>query len=334
VTFIILFALFKSWQILRRKRREIISVNFHFLRTCNYKCGFCFHTALTSHIEPMENIKLGLSMLKSSGMKKINFAGGEPFLEPKTLGEMVRYCKEDLKIESVSIVSNGSKLSESWLKSYAQYVDIIAISCDSFNEAINIKIGRGTGNHLKVLERASILLKKYNVKFKINTVVNAYNWNEDMNAQIAKLAPCRWKVFQVLPLTGENIGPNAKRNVEPFLIEKKQFLEFTKRHCNLPCLVVEDNNVMRDSYLILDEYMRFLNCKENGKVPSKSLLEVGVQAALEESGFNQEKFIERKGIYDWTKNPTSSVSNGGGCVNNNEGNSCESEHVDIEDLFS
>jgi radical S-adenosyl methionine domain-containing protein 2 len=27
-------------------------------------------------------------------MKKVNFAGGEPFLFPKFLGEMVQYCKE------------------------------------------------------------------------------------------------------------------------------------------------------------------------------------------------------------------------------------------------
>jgi radical S-adenosyl methionine domain-containing protein 2 len=32
--------------------------------------------------------------LRDAGMKKINFAGGEPFLKPKFLGELVKYCKE------------------------------------------------------------------------------------------------------------------------------------------------------------------------------------------------------------------------------------------------
>lgn len=72
-------------------------------------------------------------------MEKINFSGGEPFLPERGryLGEMARYCKEVLKLSSVSIVSNGSMIRKSWFKSYSRYVDILAISCDSFHEDIN-----------------------------------------------------------------------------------------------------------------------------------------------------------------------------------------------------
>ena len=37
-------------------------------------------------------------MLVEAGMEKINFSGGEPFLHKsgKYLGELVRYCKEEL----------------------------------------------------------------------------------------------------------------------------------------------------------------------------------------------------------------------------------------------
>lgn len=66
-----------------------ISVNYHFSRKCNYQCGFCFHTAKTSHVLSIEQAKLGLLKLKEAGMKKINFAGGEPFLYPDFLGELV-----------------------------------------------------------------------------------------------------------------------------------------------------------------------------------------------------------------------------------------------------
>ena len=88
-------------------------------------------------------------MLAMSGMKKINFAGGEPFTKPKFLGELVKYCKEDLKLESVSIVSNGSLIKENWFEKYGQYLDILAISCDSFNEETNKLIGRGNGKHIE-----------------------------------------------------------------------------------------------------------------------------------------------------------------------------------------
>lgn len=56
------------------------SVNYHFTRTCNYSCGFCFHTAKTSFNLPLEEAKRGLEMLVKEGMKKVNFSGGEPFI--------------------------------------------------------------------------------------------------------------------------------------------------------------------------------------------------------------------------------------------------------------
>ena len=47
------------------------SVNYHFTRTCNYSCGFCFHTAKTSFNVPLEKAKQGLEMLVKAGMKKV-----------------------------------------------------------------------------------------------------------------------------------------------------------------------------------------------------------------------------------------------------------------------
>lgn len=43
------------------------SVNYHFTRQCNYKCGFCFHTAKTSSVLPIDEAKRGLMMLKEAG---------------------------------------------------------------------------------------------------------------------------------------------------------------------------------------------------------------------------------------------------------------------------
>lgn len=55
-------------------------------------------------------------------MKKINFSGGEPFIHKKGkfVGELVRYCKEDLQLPSVSIVSNGSLITEEWFQQYGK----------------------------------------------------------------------------------------------------------------------------------------------------------------------------------------------------------------------
>eukprot|EP00029_Vermamoeba_vermiformis_P005496 TRINITY_DN1925_c0_g1_i2.p1 TRINITY_DN1925_c0_g1~~TRINITY_DN1925_c0_g1_i2.p1 ORF type:complete len:252 (-),score=83.10 TRINITY_DN1925_c0_g1_i2:9-764(-) len=233
-------------------------------------------------------------------MKKINFAGGEPFLYPKDLGEMCKYSKE-LGL-AVSIVSNGSKIKEDWFKKWGEYLDILAISCDSFNEETNIKIGRGNGQHVSQVYKVSEWCRQYRIKFKMNSVICRYNHHEDMNAHIAALAPFRWKVFQVLLIDGENVGENkTKKDATGLLITDEEFEAFTTRHISQKSLVPESNKVMKDSYLILDEKMRFLNCQNGSKDPSQSILEVPVQVALSQSGFDDKTFVQRQGIYDWGK---------------------------------
>ena len=61
----------------------------------------------------------------------------------------------------------------------------------------------------------------------------------------------------------------------------------------------EPNDLMRSSYLLLDEYMRFLN--KGVKEPTKSILEIGVEAALEDVDWDEDGFNERGGVYDWTR---------------------------------
>ncbi|XP_052001666.1 radical S-adenosyl methionine domain-containing protein 2 [Xyrauchen texanus] len=281
------------------------SVNYHFTRQCNYKCGFCFHTAKTSFVLPIEEAKRGLRLLKNAGMEKVNFSGGEPFLQDRGnfLGELVKYCKQELELPSVSIVSNGSLIKETWFQKYGDYLDILAISCDSFNEDTNKVIGRGQGkkSHLDNLHKVRNWCRDYKVAFKINSVINTYNVDEDMTENITALNPVRWKIFQCLLIYGENAGENSLREAENFVISDQQFQDFLIRHQSVACLVPESNKKMRDSYLILDEYMRFLDCREGRKDPSKSILDVGVEEAIKFSGFDEKMFRIRGGKYLWSK---------------------------------
>lgn len=75
-------------------------------------------------------------------------------------------------------------------------MDILAISCDSFDEEVNVLIGRGQGkkNHVENLQKLRKWCKDYRVAFKINSVINRFNVDEDMNEQIKALNPVRWKV--------------------------------------------------------------------------------------------------------------------------------------------
>jgi radical S-adenosyl methionine domain-containing protein 2 len=291
-----------------------VSVNYFPSRKCNYTCGFCFHTETSSFVLPIEEAKRGLRLLKEAGMCKLNIAGGEPFLYPRLLTELLRYCKEELRLESVSIVSNGSKIREKWMKENCQWLDILAVSCDSFDAETNKKIGRGDdGGNVVRLFCIADWCKKYGVKFKLNTVVNAHNWNEDMAVQIEKVAPFRWKVFQCLIVAGENDSEDRKRDARTFLVTDEKWRVFCDRHQHLPCYVPEDNNSMASSYLLLDEYMCFLDKGEGMVTQSESILKVGVQQAMEQVVWDKKSFVERGGIYDWGR---SDMVQQDGCVPN------------------
>ncbi|CAO1601912.1 hypothetical protein XANCAGTX0491_005550 [Xanthoria calcicola] len=283
-----------------------VSVNYHLTRQCNYSCGFCFHTAKTSYVESLPNAKKAMALLKAAGMKKINFAGGEPFMNAELLGQLVKYCKGTLKLESVSLVTNGSKVPQKWLAKYGEYLDIMAISCDSFDEATNTKIGRGTGTHLKTVMNLSQKCKEYGIMLKINTVVNRYNFHQDMNAAIEGIQPFRWKCFQVLIVPEENGSEHTLRDARRFLINDKEWRLFCDKHRHQECFVPENNEVMASSYLLLDEYLHFLN-KGVGK-PTKSILEIGVAAALQDVYWDQDGFEMRGGRYEWSKSDCLGVS--------------------------
>lgn len=111
---------------------RVKSVNYFISRECNYKCKFCFHTQTNTNKLSTGKSKLGLQLLQHSGTQKINFAGGEPFLNPQLLGELCQFASVECNM-AVSIISNGSLIKSDWMAQYGEYVDILGVSVDSFD---------------------------------------------------------------------------------------------------------------------------------------------------------------------------------------------------------
>lgn len=280
---------------------NILSVNFFFTRVCNYQCVYCLHTQTTSYMLSLSKMQQGLNLLREAGMRKITFTGGEPFLFADSyLGPLVKFCKYELALESVSIVSNGSRVTEDWLNQHKGAIDILAVSCDSFSQITNKRLGRGDGSITHRILTIAEWCRSNAICFKLNTVVNSLNWKEDMNAVLNRIRPFRWKCFQLLVIAGENEGkPGDLRDAAPLAITRSQFWRFIKRHMKQSSIVPEDNRLMRTSYLLLDEQMRFLDCSKGSKEPSDSIFAIGVHEAMKLSGFDRRLFIERGGLYKW-----------------------------------
>ena len=133
---------------------------------------------------------------------------------------------------------------------------------------------------------------------KLNTVVCKSNLNDDMTELVLELMPERWKIFEVLPVEGQNDG-----DVEELLLDKGEFQSWVDRHSFVGDygvqFVPESNDLMRGSYAMLDALGRFYSNAGGGHEYGPSILDVGVLDAWEQNVFIVERFNSRGGIYEW-----------------------------------
>ena len=246
-------------------------------------------------------------MLRDSGVSKINFAGGEPFMHPTLLGKMVKYCKRDLKFPCVQVTTNARLVRSEWMDVFGgPYVDLMTLSIDSFDEKVNRSIGRGRGDHAKHVRRVSNMCREHDVGIKINTVICRENVDEDMRESIRRIDPIRWKVVQMYLVDGMNHQTgDPDRDVPHLTVTDEEFQTFVRRHeADVPYLFAETNERFVGAYLLLNERMCFLSTGEGG-VESDSILDVGVHEAMAQCDYSTEQFDRREGSYFFSNAETS-----------------------------
>ena len=286
-------------------RLPIPSVNFHLWAPCNMRCGFCFAPFHDVRREILPKGHMGeqdclrvTEALAEAGFAKINFAGGEPTLCPWLPGLISR---AKALCMSTSVVTNGSRLTESWLDSVSSSLDWVALSIDAIAPAILERIGRAApGGPMEEDDYARIvgMVKASGIRAKINTVVCQENWQDDMSAFILRARPERWKVLQVLPVEGQNDGA-----VNRFLIDQHQFAAYLTRHESVAArgitVVPESNDLMTGSYLMIDPAGRFFDNTRGRHTYSSRILDVGMETALRQVSVDPETFERRGGFYGW-----------------------------------
>lgn len=286
-----------------------LTINWHVTEACNYRCRYCYaqweksaareliHDAEASYrlLESLANAfaaqqpqSLLASHLSWSSLR-LNLAGGEPLLYGRRIVEVARQATS-LGMK-VSLITNGSLLTEPLLAELADWLTLLGVSVDSASAAVAQAIGRQDrrAQGISPSELAARLRYARNLNpalaIKINTVVNALNHQEDLGEMINMLAPQRWKVLRMLPSTTTTLAVSAE-----------QFAAFVSRHSNrgLP-LQVEDNVDMRQSYLMIDPHGRFFQNAANQRAYhySPPILEVGAAQAFNAVAFAPQRYLAR-----------------------------------------
>ncbi|HVY61328.1 MAG TPA: viperin family antiviral radical SAM protein [Planctomycetota bacterium] len=276
-----------------------VTVNYHVWPTCNYQCAFCFATFNDVPVPLAKDDSLRLVRCLAEAppifgrykIDKLTFAGGEPTLCPH-LPDLLNATRERGLVPS--LVTNGTGVTADFLKQAAQSLDWVALSIESAREGTNLALGRGFGNHVRntlaVVER----LRVYpHIRIKLNTVVTALNWREDMHWLIRAVRPERWKVLQAVAIAGQNDG-----KIEALKVTREQFDNFLRRHADLNPVGEHEDEIL-GSYLMVDPSGRFFGNATGRHVYSRPVLEVGVDAAVRETGWSPDKFVDRGGVYEW-----------------------------------
>ena len=283
-----------------------ICFNWHATESCNYGCKHCFskwgkQREAWDDPDQVEFIIKGIAEYVDatpmiSKRFRINVVGGEPLLHPEKLWHVVKTAKK--YGAEVSLITNGSHLEV--IRPFAHMISQVGISIDSFDHETNLKIGRACNGETLSLEaiKEKIRFVKGNnpgLKIKVNTVVNKYNFSEDLLGYVLSLSPDKWKILRQMPF-GDNKG-----------ISDFMFYSFVRNNyikadpfyssCKIS---IEDNNAMTESYLMISPDGRLF---QNGGVDycySRPLTEVSVAEALDDIKFNESKFDGRyDGSYTW-----------------------------------
>lgn len=280
----------------------IPSVNYHLTSVCSMRCEYCF-----AHFDTNRHRPLGLEeqlivvdricdwlLVQPGGKRKINFVGGEPTLCPWLCDLIARAHGRGV---TTSVQSNGTGLSEAFLRENQGQLDWIGLSVDSLSGESNRRIGRverkrpaNEAFYRGIVQRAQSL----GYKLRVGTVVSRYNLSEDFSGFIAWARPARWKLFQVLELQGQN-----ERSASRWRISASEFRECCDRHAWLN-LVVETNEAMRGTYLMVAPDGRMLdNIKGPLVYTEHCLLSHSFSEVVEPVGYNATAAKKRGAEWDW-----------------------------------
>lgn len=280
------------------------TINFHFWRPCNMRCGFCFATfedtrseLSKGHLPEPQALAVIDAIAAAGGVEKLTFVGGEPTLCP-WLPNLIARAKSHGLVTMV--VSNGWRLRHE--PGLIAGCDWLALSVDSLDPSVNHRSGRAVPQHpplrddelLAIVQRA----RECGIRIKLNTVIHALNHHEDMTEFVVAMRPERWKLFQVLPITGQNDARFGE-----FAIADADFAAFIARHAAVAehgiTVVPEDNEAMQGTYAMIDPRGCFIDNAEGTLRYSRPILDVGVETAWQQVRFDRERFVARGGHYDY-----------------------------------
>ncbi|MBN2121107.1 MAG: radical SAM protein [Candidatus Omnitrophica bacterium] len=154
-------------------RREEITVGYK----CNLKCRFCFYgCSPKDNLRSYDDIKKDILLAKTYAIEHLELSGGEPMLHPQ-IASIVEFCRRQ-GFRTICMITNGTLLVD--------MERMKTLGSKGLNQLVFSLHGPDSQTHdyltqtetfdkiLKAIENA----KRLKIPFRINIVVNKFNFRE------------------------------------------------------------------------------------------------------------------------------------------------------------
>lgn len=133
-----------------RPARLLSSAYLNVTDRCNLSCLHCYFGSSNklSHGVSIKSTFHIVDKLYEAGVRFLTVSGGEAVLKPG-INRLFAYLNEK-KFTEITLLTNGTAISERMAKIIARYVDHVRVSLDGPNEQINSQV-RGKGNFQRAM---------------------------------------------------------------------------------------------------------------------------------------------------------------------------------------
>ena len=266
-------------------------LNLHLTKACNMNCIFCFggFKEAKTRLSQADWERLIRKIGKETAhlpRRRINFAGGEPLLVPY-LSELIQVAYEEGF--EVSLITNGSRLSRSFIQEHRGYLQMIGISIDSLDPVLNQASGRtvqGKSLNLNDYLMRCKWVKEAGLTLKVNTLIHQFNAHQDFHPLLNAVSIDRWKILRMLAIENEN------GDSKHWLPTDEAFYGFVRRHQSFSP-VVENDDEIQQSYLFVSPEGYLMDNQTGDMENGLNLLHHSLGVAIQHLNFRQEAYNKR-----------------------------------------
>lgn len=285
-----------------------VKFNLHLIEGCNYHCRHCYAKFNSRKILSFDNWKnIVDNCIDAVPDCSFNIAGGEPLMAPY-FNSLVNYCHE--RGRKVSVITNGSMITDAWIVKNAPMLDTFGLSLDSFNAETLVRMGRCTRTG-KILTAERIRAITHAVKavnpacnIKVNTVVCSLNKNETVRDDILDMPVSRWKIFKMMSFANDSF------NNFDISVTDEEYMRYIRNNLGVPpeeingkssrifklsdtCSAVVEKN-LDGGYLMIDACGDLVdNTRNTSYVPVVNCITGNVREGLNRLAFNSELYWSR-----------------------------------------